>query len=178
MLAHPHLVELTFIGKLMSANPSEGVFYLVRLPDGWQLCTFRRDEYGSIGLPDCWVEVLNAFLNIWLAHFEKLAPEELLERQMDIEKAIGQLVASYDVFPRGEVKRRDGHRRFTVSHGGEIARGMHITHREIEEAFGIQGHAKWVVDSKFYSDPRAAKRLRSLLSFEEIWENHPKREKA
>src|SRR4051794_22003687 len=89
----------------MPSEPSEGFFFVVRLPDSWQLCTCRHDEYGPVGLPDFWVETLDPFLNIWLAHFAKHATKEVPSRHKAIEAAVGQLIAGYDAFPRGEVKR-------------------------------------------------------------------------
>src|SRR5215213_5863440 len=98
----------------MSSEPSEGVFFVVRLPTGWQLCTCRHDEYGTMGLPDFWVETLDPLLNIWLKYFEEHAAKELESRHKALESAVGLLVAGYDAFPRGEIKRGVGKRRFIV----------------------------------------------------------------
>jgi hypothetical protein len=155
----------------MSAEPSEGVFYIVRLPDGWQLCTFRHDEYGPIGLPDCWVQVLEPFLNIWLSTFENHGAAEYSARHTALEAALGLLVAGYDAFPRGEVRRGVDRKRYIIRHGGELARVMHVPRREIEEAFGIRGRATWVEDASHVSDHRNAKRLRTLLPIAEAWED-------
>jgi hypothetical protein len=57
------------------ANPQKAFFFVVRLPSGWQLCTCRHDEYGPVGLPDFWVEALDPFLAIWLAHLQQHAPQ-------------------------------------------------------------------------------------------------------
>jgi hypothetical protein len=150
--------------------PSEGVFFIVRLPDHWQLCTFRFDEFGSAGVPDFWIEALGPFLNLWLHHFEKTAPDSLEERHEQLERGLGMLVANYDVFPRGLVCKgmRKGH--FLVRHGGDITRHMHITHRDIETAFGIVDHARWVIDEKYATVPEAAAHLRKFLPIEEEWE--------
>lgn len=154
-----------------SADPSEGVFYVVRLPDGWQLCSFRFDEYGPIGLPDCWVQVLEPFLNIWLDHLGNRESEEFKARHAALEHELGQLVAGYDTFPRGEVRREPGRKQFIVHHGGELLRQMHVPRKEIEEAFGISGHARWVEDQTHISDHRNAQRVRSLLPIEDKWED-------
>lgn len=152
-------------------EPSEGVFYVVRLPDGWQLCSFRFDEYGAIGLPDCWVQVLEPFLNIWLAQLGRDGPAEFKTRYSALENELGLLVAGYDTFPRGVVRRGEGRKTFVVRHGGELSRIMHVPRREIEEAFGIRGHATWVEDPEHVSDHRNAQRVRALLPIEEKWED-------
>ncbi len=152
-------------------EPSEGVFYVVRLPHGWQLCSFRFDEYGPIGLPDCWVQVLEPFLDIWLTHFGKENPTTFKARHTALESELGLLVAGYDTFPRGEVCRADDRKRYVIRHSGELARMMHVPRREIEEAFGIHGHATWVEDHDHISDHRSAQRLRALLPIEEKWED-------
>ncbi|MEQ1859431.1 MAG: hypothetical protein ABMA13_05805 [Chthoniobacteraceae bacterium] len=152
-------------------EPSEGVFYVVRLPGGWQLCTFRHDEYGPIGLPDCWVQVLEPFMSIWLARLAQDGPAAFKTHYSAINDKLGLLVADYDAFPRGEVRRGADRKHFIVQHGGEIARTMHIPRREIEEAFGIQGHAKWVEDEAYVSDHRHAQRLRGLFQIADKWED-------
>jgi hypothetical protein len=156
----------------MSSEPSEGVFFVVRLPSGWQLCTCRHDEYGPMGLPDFWVETLDPFLNIWLAYFEEHARKEFDSRHTALESALGQLVAGYDAFPRGEVRRGIGKKRFLIRHGGDLTRHMHVPRREVEEAFGIRGRANWVIDSTHASSAESAGRLRSVLPITEKWEEH------
>jgi hypothetical protein len=156
----------------MSSEPSEGVFFIVRLPTGWQLCTCRHDEYGRMGLPDFWVETLDPFLTIWLHYFEEHAAKEFDSRHKALEAAVGLLVAGYDAFPRGEVKRGVGKRRFIVRHGGELTRHMHVPRREVEEAFSIRGKANWVIEPRHASMPDSAQRLRSLLPITEKWEEH------
>jgi hypothetical protein len=49
-----------------------------------------------------------------------MPPNELEKRHSALEAAVGLLVAGYDAFPRGEVKRGIGQRRFIVRHGGEL----------------------------------------------------------
>jgi hypothetical protein len=155
----------------MPREPSEGVFFVVRLPSGWQLCTCRHDEYGSMGLPDFWVETLDPFLTIWLKHFEKHAAKEFPSRHAALEAALGMLVAGYDAFPRGEVRRGPGSsRKFIVHHGGELTRLMHVPHREVEESFSLNGKVSWVIEPRHASMHDSAERLRSLLPITEKWE--------
>ena len=59
-----------------------------------------------------------------------------------------------------------------VRHGGEISRGMHIPHREIEAAFGITGHARWVIDPEYATSAESAAHLRKYLPIDERWERH------
>lgn len=153
------------------AEPSEGVFYIVRLPNGWQLCTFRHDEYGPIGLPDCWVQVLEPFLNIWMNALEEEGPKVFAERHAALENDLGMLVAGYDAFPRGEVRRGKDRNHFVIHHGGELSRGMHITKKEIEEAFGVRGKASWEEDTNYISDHKSAQRVRGLLPIGDVWED-------
>lgn len=153
------------------ADPSEGVFYVVRLPDGWQLCTFRHDEYGTIGLPDCWVQVLEPFLEIWLNRFSQEGMETYETRHAALETALGSLVAGYDGFPRGEVRRGPGRKKYVIHHGGELSRTMRVSRKEIEDAFGIRGRTTWIEDPSHLSDRQSAERLRTLLPIGEKWED-------
>lgn len=155
----------------MPSDPSEGVFFVLRLPKGWQLCTCRHDEYGPLGLPDFWVEALGSFLNLWLRHFEEREHEQAEKRHAAIERALGLIVAGYDAFPRGEVKKGPGRGRFVVHHGGDLQPAMKISHREVEDAFGIRGCASWVQDKKMAAQRDSARRLRGLLQIKDTWEN-------
>jgi hypothetical protein len=154
----------------MSSNSSEGVFFVLRLPKCWQLCTCRHDEYGPLGLPDFWVEALGSFLNIWLSHFLERDRNRATKRHAALEQALGQIVAGYDAFPRGEVKRGEGRNRYVVHYSGELTRAMDVTRREVEDAFGIRGCAKWVADKRLASARDSAERLRKLLPIKEQWE--------
>lgn len=154
----------------MSSDPSEGVFFVLRLPKGWQLCTCRHDEYGPLGLPDFWVEALGAYLNIWLNHFLEKDREDAGKRHAAIERALGLIVAGYDAFPRGEVKRSSDRKRYIVRHGGELASNMKISRKEVEEAFGVRGRTSWVADQRLKSVKESARRLRGLLGIRQTWE--------
>jgi hypothetical protein len=156
----------------MPSDPSEGVFFVLRLPKGWQLCTCRHDEYGPLGLPDFWVEALGPFLNLWINHFIEHDKANAEKRHSALERSLGQIVAGYDAFPRGEIKLGTGRKRFVVRHGGDLSRGMRVPRREIEEAFGIRGHTFWVADKRLASVKESAHRLRELLPIKEHWEKH------
>jgi hypothetical protein len=118
------------------------------------------------------VETLGAVLNLWLAHFEDHAADELDARHSALEQALGLLVAGYDAFPRGEVKLGVGKKRYLVRHGGDLTRAMHVPRREIEEAFSIRGKANWVVEPRHRVMPDSAQRVRDLLPITERWEAH------
>jgi hypothetical protein len=154
----------------MSSEPSEGVFFVLRLPKGWQLCTCRHDEYGPLGLPDFWVEALGSFLNIWLSHFLEKDREHASSRHTALERALGMVVAGFDAFPRGEVQLGGERNQYVVRHGGEMNRALKVSRREVEDAFGIQGRAKWVEEERLASAPESAERLRKLLPIKEHWE--------
>jgi hypothetical protein len=154
----------------MSSDPSEGVFFVLRLPKGWQLCTCRHDEYGPLGLPDFWVEALSSFLNIWIAHFMEGDRKNAVKRHAALERALGLIVAGYDAFPRGEVKRSEDRRHYMIRYGGDLTRKLKVSRREIEEAFGIRGRAKWIADKRMAPAKESAQRLRGLLTIEETWE--------
>jgi hypothetical protein len=98
--------------------------------------------------------------------------EKAKERHAVLERALGQVVAGYDAFPRGEIKRGTDRKHFVVRHGGDIARNMRVSRREVEEAFGIRGRAKWVADKRLACARESARRLRDLFSIAERWEKH------
>jgi hypothetical protein len=141
----------------MPSDPSEGVFFVLRLPKGWQLCTCRHDEYGPLGLPDFWVEALGPFLNIWLSHFLERGRHLAQKRHAAIERALGLIVAGYDAFPRGEIKRGEERNQFVIRHGGELSRALRVSRREVE-------------DERLASARESAQRLRKLLAIKEHWE--------
>ena len=85
----------SFSRQFMSSDPSEGVFFVLRLPKGWQLCTCRHDEYGPLGIPDFWVEALGSFLNIWIPHFLEADREQAAKHHAILERALGLIVAGY-----------------------------------------------------------------------------------
>jgi hypothetical protein len=154
----------------MSSDPSEGVFFVLRLPKCWQLCTCRHDVYGPMGLPDFWVEALGPFLNIWIHYFLTEEPDHATTRHAALERALGQIVAGYDAFPRGDVKTGDSKRRYIIRYSPDLTRSLHVPKREIEDAFGIRGRASWVTDESLASDPVCAHRLRELLPIKAHWE--------
>ncbi len=153
--------------------PAEGVFFIVPVPHGWQLCTFRADDFGPISLPDCWPATLVSMLNIWLRHFEEHDPANCRNRHTRIENAIAHLISICDAIPRGRVRRGVRQKQFIVRHGGEMTEEMKVTRREIEETFGLEEPAHWIADHHLRSTPADAKLLREFLPIREAWEAQP-----
>src|SRR6185436_10894276 len=128
----------------MPQTPSDGIYFIARLPEGWQLCTFRFDEFDELSVPDFWIEVLGSTIRVWLHHFKLTDSKHYEDHHAMIEDVLPQLVAGYDLFPRGQViqpKRRGA--RWTIQFGSEFTKAMGLKRRDIEEAFGIVGRAKW-----------------------------------
>jgi hypothetical protein len=150
--------------------PSEGVFFAVRVPDHWQLCTFRFDECGAGGIPDFWVQTLGPLLNLWLHHFEKNDPDHLVERHTQIERSLGQLVAGYDAFPRGQITCGASPQHFVVRHSDGIERVLPGIRKEVDAAFGIVGRTRWIADHESAVSAESAELIRQHLPIEESWE--------
>ena|SRR5687768_14734146 len=154
----------------MATPPSEGVYFIVRLPEGWQLCTYRFDDYEELGVPDLWVPTLAGLLRVWLQYFEENGNGSTEKHIRSIERALPQLVAGCDTFPRGHVVRALGGRRWTITHGGGLSRGMGVSRKDIEDSFGIPGRARWLLKNDLTCTQQSIRGVCQVLPIADRWQ--------
>lgn len=141
-------------------DPAEGIYYVVRRPDGWRLCSNRYASGPEIGHPAFWEERLAARVAAgWAAALG--VPGIRLEAELRL--------CCYG-FPRGRVARRG--RRFVVFHGNDVMRFMRVARHDIEKAFGIEGVALWEHDEHEQCLDTDKLTVRQCLGLLEDWPCH------
>ena len=139
------------------ASPREGIYYIVRDPDGWRLAA----QWGAPGKDTqhqtMWEEDLApALADQWASADAGTATE--------LANALKILVFG---FPRGRVtKVKD---KFVVYHGNDLKPFMRISKADIDAAFGIAGQSRWALDDHERCVQFEKEELRSLLQLTEDW---------
>ncbi len=113
-------------------QPSEGIFYVIRNPDGWGLYAYRYDQYPEAGHPQFWEDAVAIVL-------ARRWSQNDSSRFRNIE---ADLVNHPYGFPRGRVTKPG--RQYTVYHGNDL-RGL-IARKVIETAFDIGKRCHWEFD--------------------------------
>lgn len=144
-----------------SAQPTEGIYYIIRLPKGWELLTHRHDEF-----PEEWnhEEVWRADVAPMLARaWTKIVgvPSDKLTKQLEFH---------YTAFPRGRIGR-DGVR-WIVRHGNNLAPFMGISRSRVERAFELP-NAQWELDLHEQCLPEDAEAVQRILKLKEQWKVSP-----
>jgi hypothetical protein len=143
---------------LQPLPPSQGIFYLIRFPEGWEPVISRFSEGQEMGHPVFWrMQVVPHLTLRW-------AP--ILKRNhIDVETDLRP--CEYG-FPRGRVVSK-GKGRFSVVHGNEFMPFMKITPAHIETLFGIAGMAKWLEDDHEHCLREDKDPVRQILRLKENW---------
>lgn len=141
----------------MTTGPCEGIYYIVREPTGWKLAVQLSEAGNDPQHQTMWEdETAPALASQWAATLQMSAGE--LEHQLKI------LVFG---FLRGRVtKVKD---KFVVYHGDDLQPFMHISKKQIEDAFGIAGKSRWTIDDHERCIEFEKEELRSLLRLTEDW---------
>lgn len=145
--------------KSDAIRPSEGIYYVVRFPERWELFTLRFDTGHESGHPDFWQQhVVPRLSRRWtnvLGH------------------SVGQLeleLRRYEYgFPRGRVVKQG--KRFLVYHGRDLEPFMKIKRTAIEALFGIVGLARWKEDEHERCLREDKEPIRQILQLWEDWRN-------
>lgn len=121
----------------VSRKPSEGIYYVVLLPEeGWTLLTHRFDVGGDNDHSTWWETTLAGVVAAKWAAVLGRSPQVLRR----------EIVLHPYGFPRGRVSLAYGEETFLVLHGADLKRSMCVTKRMIEDAFGIVRACSWEFD--------------------------------
>lgn len=147
---------------------SEGIYFIVRLPTGWELVPFRFDEHTDGGHPEFWEAHLTSLLaRKWAPElFRNLNAVELRRCELRLQ---GELDLHYDGFPRGRVTRIDDPDRFVIYHGNNLKPAMKVARRAVERAFGIKKRVDWRFDDHEQCTAFSAEGIRSALRLRDRW---------
>ena len=141
---------------------SEGIFYLVRYPQGWRFLPVRVDQFpmADFDHADFWEECLAHVLA------EKWQPE-VFQKFPTVEQLRDELLPLAYAFPRGRVVSLG--RTFAVYHGDNLAAFMQSDRKAIETGFDIQGNVQWEFDEHEQCVAQDRDRMRELLGLKETW---------
>jgi hypothetical protein len=140
-------------------GPSEGIFYVVRFPRGWESVALRFDQGQEVGHPEFWREqIVPRIAREWSRVLNRAA------RALETELRM----LEYG-FPRGRVVRQAT--RFTVFNGNDLGRFMKVTKAAIEGRFGIIGLARWQEDDHEHCLREDKEAVRQLLHLREDWKH-------
>lgn len=147
---------------------SEGIYFVVRQPKGWELVPFRFDEHLDGGHPEFWEERVAPMLaRTWASQLG--ANVNGAERSRREQHLKSELALHYDGFPRGRVTWVEEIGRFVIYHGGNLKPAMKVSRLSIERAFGITGHADWEFDEHEQCSSFSAEGVRVALCLREKW---------
>jgi hypothetical protein len=138
-----------------SVTPTEGVYYVIRRPEGWELFSYRFDEFPETDHSEAW----ETFVAPVLAHVWQ---DKIRKPARYIENAL--ILASY-AFPRGRVSQTTPGK-FVVLHGEDQDK---VSPKRIEQAFSISGRAKWEFDIHEQCQKEDRDAVRQLLGIKENW---------
>ena len=140
-------------------TPCEGIFYVVRFPDGWKPVAMRFEGIEDCGHPDFWrSHVVPMLVRAW---------SPVLRTTMHALTSDLRL-CEYG-FPRGRVVKQDT--RYVVMHGNDLERFMRVKRRSIEELFGIAKKAAWSEDDHEHCLRDDKNAIRSVLRISTDWKH-------
>ena len=134
------------IDTLGEGRNNLGVYWVARVPKGWQLFAFPGDSRDH---SDVWEE--------------KMVPR--LAQEWDVREEPLQLLTY--AFPRGRVLKSMG--KYVIANGEDLKPSMGVDKAQIEQAFGLTG-AKWEYDDHERVSEYDKEEIRNLLGIEENWE--------
>ena len=150
-----------------NANPCEGIYYVVRAPEGWRLMPYLfGDAFGcqpGIHHVEFWQgEVAPHLADLWSEAFARPSARALFRARL-----AQQLRDLYYAFPRGRIDRGNG-LIYNVRNGNNLTRAM-PTRSDIVRSFGIQGVCEWEFDSHEQCMQEDAAKIKELLKLKETW---------
>jgi len=145
-----------------SDGPSLGIYFVVRYPDGWKLETFCCNATNDFGHLWYWAELSRRLAKAWALHHDR-TPHQLADL----------LELHYDGFPRGRVTQPVQGSRYCVLNGSNLTKAMGIPRRMVEQAFGIEGRAKWIFDEHEQCTRESRDVVRRTLGIRDQWRCAP-----
>lgn len=138
-------------------TPCNGIFYIVRFPDGWTPIALRFDNIEDCGHPEFWwSQVVPKLAGAWSPALGRTVSELRTDLRL----------CEYG-FPRGRVVKQRN--RFVILHGDELESFMKLKRREIETLFGIPGRATWREDEHEQCLNEDKETVRETLCLKENW---------
>jgi len=137
------------------SEPTDGIYYVLRLPNRWTLYPIRFDSFDSMDHKELWVEEISVLL----------ATEWGKKLQESARELRAKLLGHYTGFPRGRVLYLG---KYVVWHGDNLAEQMpHI--EQITKAFSLPSDAKLEVNSHEMCLASSRDAIRHVLKLDETW---------
>lgn len=146
---------------------SHGIYFVIRLPERWQLVAFPFDAHADGGHPEYWEAFVTKMLvEAWSPKLFK--GKDSAQRQRAELRLKAELDLHYDGFPRGRVTWIEHDERFAIYHGDNLKPTMKVTRKAVEKAFGLT-RANWEFDDHEQCTSFSAEGLRTTLGIREEW---------
>ena len=155
------------IAQPATRYPTEGIYYVIRTPEGWRLIIYRygtaAESRPEIHHVEFWqTEVAPCLAQLWAGVMAPPATRSLFAVRLK-----HQLHGLYYAFPRGRIDRGNG-TVYCVRNGNNMNRKM-PTRKLVEKAFEIKGVCEWEFDSHEQCMDEDASAIRELLKLKETW---------
>lgn len=147
----------------VSESATEGVYFIVPFPGGWEVCAFRFNRYPDVGHALTWELMVAPQLALrWAPRLHSVATlEQSPELVIRLKNALAPL---YDSVPRGRVVSPSTlQRKYRLYHGADLAPWMKIKRATVEESLGIAGTVVWLKDEHETRNTDSVDRLTRLL---------------
>ena len=152
---------------MKKSKGSHGIYFVIRLPDRWQLVAFPFDSHADGGHPEFWEAFVTKILvEAWSPKLFR--GKDSAQRRRSELRLKAELDLYYDGFPRGRVTWIEHDERFAIYHGDNLKPSMKVTSKAVEKAFGLSG-ADWEFDEHEQCTNSSAEALRSLLEIRDEW---------
>lgn len=146
-------VRLQLARLVEAQSPSEGLYYLVLTPTGWEPYSYRFDEFPELDHPELWEDYVAPVLaHRWAAKLKR--PASVLEKNLAYHPF---------AFPRGRV----GGKPWKVFHGKDTPKG--ISRALIQRLFTLPPSTKWELDDHEQCQKVDRDDVRALLNIRETW---------
>jgi len=147
-------------------TPTEGVFYMVRVPYGWKLMAYYFDGiFGRrrIGHSLFWQsEMVPILAHLWAGALAKDAKMRKLH-EMVLKRRLHGLVYA---FPRGRIVKQ--HERYIVLFGHDLTNRMPPKDK-VELLFGIRRKCDWNFNLKMRCKENEVHKIKRLLGLPDSW---------
>lgn len=140
-----------------SKEPSEGIFYVVPTPRGWNVYSHRFDVLPECHYSTIWnKDAAPALATYWTKMLSRPASDILCTI---INHPYG--------FPRGRVVKVG--KSYNVYHANDIPKFMKVSKLNIENCFSIRKKSKWILDPKVQCMESDRDMLRLAFNLKETW---------
>lgn len=139
------------------ATPHEGIYYVVREPDGWRVIVHLFVGGVDRNHVDMWEEdVVPALVRQW--------EQKLAGAVFELDRLLSVFAFA---FPRGRVTKVEN--RYVIYHGNDLRPAMRVSRAAIEKAFGVTGLCRWQYDDHERCVEFEKDETRQALQLTEDW---------